>query len=176
MVNATQALADSFVVVWSRPERANGLLRRYVLLVDNVEVYRGLSRQAEVLGLQPFTQYELRVQVCSEDPCSAMINCATSAVASAVTAAGPPADQPLPTLTVRSATSIELVWSAPAKANGVITRYQVLRTEAVVYDGAAATFVDEGLDPNTRYSYRVRAFNAAGSTTSSLVGFRRARG
>lgn len=168
-VNSSQALSTSFLATWSPPARPNGILRRYVLTVDGSEVYRGLLRQTEVLDLSPFTTYALQLEVCSEDPCSGMLNCASSPVFMAQTGAGIPAGQPIPTLTVRSARAIEVSWQPPSQANGVISRYQVLRSDAVVYDGASRTYLDDNLAPNTRYAYRVRAFNSAGSTTSSLA-------
>ncbi len=66
--------------------------------------------------------------------------------------------------TVQSSSSIALTWRAVAGAES----YKVFRNSVEVKDGITGTsYVDTGLNPNTTYSYTVKAVNAIGDSEAS---------
>jgi len=79
----------------------------------------------------------------------------------------PPPSAPLPPTGLASpsqtSASIELTWSASENA----TSYDVYRSAVLVGNTALTRFTDTGLQPNTTYTYTVRAKNAAGVSNPS---------
>ena len=87
----------------------------------------------------------------------------------------PPAPRNL-TGVANSDGSVTLSWDAPG--DDTITGYQILRRDIVKQDSGvfttvantgttATTYTDRGAAPETRYAYRVRAVNAAGTSKRS---------
>ena len=67
-----------------------------------------------------------------------------------------------------TSTTVELAWRA-ATDNVGVAGYRVLRDGVTIDSTPSTVFVDMGLDPETRYTYAVVAFDAAGnSSTPSL--------
>ncbi|XP_029001116.1 usherin isoform X2 [Betta splendens] len=65
---------------------------------------------------------------------------------------------------------IRLQWQTPARPNGDITHYVVLRDGQERYRGDETTFIDVGgIRPFQGYSYRLRACNRAACTDSTQV-------
>ncbi|CAG5853774.1 unnamed protein product, partial [Menidia menidia] len=65
---------------------------------------------------------------------------------------------------------IQLQWQAPARPNGVITHYVILRDGRERYRGDENSFTDVGgIGPFQEYSYQLRACNRAGCTDSTKV-------
>ncbi|QYR23563.1 fibronectin type III domain-containing protein [Paenibacillus sp. sptzw28] len=70
-----------------------------------------------------------------------------------------------------NSSTINLNWAAAAKATG----YRVYRssdagsTFTKVYDGAAISYQDTGLTPNTVYNYKITAYNAYGESAAASV-------
>ena len=84
----------------------------------------------------------------------------------------PPAAPGIPTLTVASATAINLSWAASTDNVGV-TGYRVERcsgasctTFAQIGTPTTTSYSDTGLTASTSYSYRIRAADAAGNLSS----------
>lgn len=59
-----------------------------------------------------------------------------------------------------NSSAVELHWSQPLKANGLLSRYRLLRDGVVVFtgDGGKMSYTDTGLQPNTRF-YLSAIFN-----------------
>ena len=125
------------------------------------------------LSVQPNTRYVYRIRARDSvglSPVSASLNAETAAEPDDVPAA--------PTgLAVDSRThnSITLSWADPD--DSIIQSYQVLRrrgnfTLSVIVDdtgSSVATFTDPTVEPDTRYTYSIRARNALGLSAQSAV-------
>lgn len=153
---------------WSEPSSPNGVIQRYVLLVDGLRVHDAIGFQFEVTGLSPFMSYSFQLMVCTT-------TCGSSETVSAVTSEAAPQGQPAPTLDEASLRIISVNWSSPTTPNGIITRYEVERRLAtsslgfvLVFSGLALSFTDgdASLRPATSYDYRISAVNSVGRTTS----------
>jgi chitodextrinase len=64
--------------------------------------------------------------------------------------------------TPTSGTSVQLTWTA-ATDNVGVTGYRVYRGGALVGSTTALSYLDTGLQPQTPYTYEVRAYDAAGN-------------
>ena len=162
----------SIQVTWTAPEFPNGEVSLYILYMDGVAVFSGLGFEYSRTDLSPFTEYTFYYEV---------VNQAGSAGSTEVTARtdpAPPEGLLPPALTVLGATAIQVTWQPPSALNGELTQYRVRRrlfgnppTEFLQYfseDTSVFSFINSGLDPFTRYEYRVEVFNQAGSTLSEF--------
>jgi chitodextrinase/tRNA A-37 threonylcarbamoyl transferase component Bud32 len=66
-------------------------------------------------------------------------------------------------------TAINLSWYASTDNVGV-TGYQVFRDGWLIQPALGTSFVDDGLSPGTRYTYTVKAFDAAGKVSAASAG------
>ena len=123
-------------------------------------------------GLSAGTSYSYRVRAAD----AAGNLSAYSNVSSATTAAGsdstPPTAPSELVATANGTNGINLSWTASIDNVGV-TGYQLERCQGVgcgtfaqIATPAAVAFADAGLQPNTSYSYRVRATDAAGNLSA----------
>jgi hypothetical protein len=78
-------------------------------------------------------------------------------------------------LSVLSATSIQVNWTAPAQPNGAIVKYSLWtlnsNSQNVLvsdYQGTVFTATLSGLSPATQYSYAIQAFTALGGSLSDF--------
>ncbi|WP_293684651.1 fibronectin type III domain-containing protein, partial [Spirosoma sp. 48-14] len=141
-------------------ERATGSsTASYTKIADvgpNTQTYSDQS-------VQPNTQYCYRVRAVNDAGASGY----TDPSACAITPA-PPAGVPQNLKAVAtSTTQISLSWDAVAGASGYQLERSPNGTDGWQQIGpspaTATTFVDNGRTPNTRYYYRVRALNSAGT-------------
>ncbi len=170
--------SGSINATWVEPGRPNGVIQRYVLLLNEEIIFDGLGFSFEVMGLMPFTSYQFQLQVCTT-------TCGSSDLASVRTLEAPPEGQAPPTLSEGEGLVVSVMWRAPARPNGVITRYEVERRTVPsefssssssfefvrVFSGFALAFTDADsalLRPAMTYEYRVTSFNSVGSTTSNI--------
>ena len=172
----------SMRIFWDEPENPNGVITHYYLYKDGVQIYRGSTRQYNVLNLEPYTAYEFQLEACTAAGCS------RGNVHVIFSAEVDPQDQAPPRIGSKNATSIELKWKPPAKPNGIITDYELRRTVSpvqqrrkrsvpswsVIYSTSDTNktdyqYLDTGLKPYTRYSYIVRANNSGGYIDSDPV-------
>lgn len=79
-----------------------------------------------------------------------------------------PTTPPAPTATAKSASQIDVRWTA-AKDNVGVAGYRVLRNGVAVATATGASFSDSGLAPSTSYRYSVMAFDAAGNQSSASL-------
>ncbi|XP_071494817.1 LOW QUALITY PROTEIN: usherin-like [Diadema antillarum] len=171
-VNAPEALsktARSITVGWALPDRPNGLITSYTLLLDGVSVYTGLARNYTVTGLSVFNPYRLVVTACTQ------VGCTNSLAATITTSQLPPTSVDPPTLFPRGPRSIEVRWTAPIQPNGVLQRYVLYSSplsgvvgEAVFNTSDLFTdFVMNDLTPGTVYYIAVEACTGGGCTIST---------
>ena len=119
-------------------------------------------------GLAPGMTYHYRLQASNaigESPWSADV--------AGMTVPGSP-DAPMLTATATGRTSIRLTWTVPDDMGTPITGYELVTwdtntsdwsgTNLLTADATVTEFVHTGLDPGTKYIYRIRAAVAAGST------------
>lgn len=172
---------QSVILQWSEPAHPNGIINSYLIYEGgNINpVYQGLTREFEYRRLQPYTQYKVQLEACTNG------GCAKSTPQYFYTAEITPKNQPAPTMGQVNATHVVLRWSKPINANGKILQYEVLRKNngriskrdvssegQIVYSTTATDaeefeFTDSGLEPYTHYQYAVRASNSIGSTQSA---------
>ena len=160
---------NSIRAAWTAPVNPNGVIQRYILLVNGNEVFTGLDLQYEVQNLEPFTSYDFNLMACTT-------TCASSIVVSDITSEAPPLNQSPPMLVANTNTTVSVSWTAPNDPNGIITSYEVERrlsgmsTFLAPFNGLLMQFLDSGpiLRPATMYEYRVTARNGAGSVTSTV--------
>ena len=69
-----------------------------------------------------------------------------------------PTDPPTLSSPQKSPTTADLAWTAVDDAE----EYELQRDEVTIYTGPALTFQDDGLDPETQYTYRVRGTSSGG--------------
>ncbi|WP_275422805.1 carbohydrate binding domain-containing protein [Paenibacillus mucilaginosus] len=89
-----------------------------------------------------------------------------------ITSGPPPADSQAPSVpaglqsSAKTDTSVMLGWTASTD-NVKVTGYDVYRGGVKVGTTAGTTYTDSGLTANTAYSYTVKAFDAAGNTSTA---------
>jgi hypothetical protein len=86
---------------------------------------------------------------------------------SATTDTQAPTPPVLVSATARSGTQVDLVWTASSD-NIAVTRYEILRNNTLVgsVPASALTYTDSSLNPGSTYTYSVKAFDAAGNSSS----------
>ena len=167
--------ATSIRVTWSRPERPNGVVSRYVLYMNNIPAFTGIGFEHTATTLIPFTLYSFYFEVCNQ------AGCASSITVSMLTDQSIPQGITPPMLNVLSATAIQVSWQPPTMPNGIIATYEIRRrllnnplTESIQHRNGPSVlgFPNSGLSPFTAYEYRLRVFNGAGNAFSGWVSAR----
>ncbi|KAJ1157569.1 hypothetical protein NDU88_010275 [Pleurodeles waltl] len=167
----------ALLLKWMEPSKTNGVIKVYNVLSDDALEYSGLARQFLFRRLEPYTQYVLVLESCTE------AGCTRSRPQLVQTDESLPASQPPPTVESHDATIVELSWSSPESPNGKITQYEVIsrciqesalwdKEEEVLFseydiDSNKFMYRHEGLQPWTTYEYKIRVWNSAGFTDSS---------
>eukprot|EP00118_Oscarella_pearsei_P005184 m.23504 g.23504 ORF g.23504 m.23504 type:complete len:5054 (+) comp28492_c0_seq1:2267-17428(+) len=144
------------------PLKPNGVILKYNLYVNGnvTATLSGSTAKFNVTSLKPFTLYSFEVEPCTN------IDCTRSARATVRTLEAAPEEVLPPKLTILSATSVDVQWTAPATPNGIVLPYVLLRNGQLIYNGTDLSFTDKGLTPSTTYDYQVTATTGGGSTTS----------
>uniref|UniRef100_A0A8B9U5J2 Usherin n=1 Tax=Anas zonorhyncha TaxID=75864 RepID=A0A8B9U5J2_9AVES len=171
----------ALLLKWSEPSKPNGVIKTYNIFSDDNLEYSGLSRQFLFRRLEPYTMYTLVLEACNA------AGCTRSLPQPIRTDEAPPVSQMAPVIQAVNATNIELSWLEPINPNGKIIRYEVIHRctkenaagyratmedEKIVFteyntESNAFVYNDKGLQPWTRYEYKIRTWNAAGYTDSS---------
>ncbi|WP_432139869.1 MULTISPECIES: fibronectin type III domain-containing protein [unclassified Streptomyces] len=164
-VTAAAGSATSVHVMWNAV-RAGSPVAAYEVLLDGAKVrdVPGSAHMVDVVRLAPATTYVFTVRARDADgrlgPRSAGVR-ATTPAAVAGDRSAPTRPGPL-TGRVVGTTAVQLSWSAADDDRGVLS-YDVLQGGARIHTvggGQTATVVT-GLRPGTRYSFTVRARDAA---------------
>ena len=175
---------NAVILRWDPPLRPNGIITTYrVYEMSDAEnsIYRGVARVFEFRRLQPYTEYVVKLEACTA------VGCTLGNEQTFTTAEIAPSAQPIPMMGAVTSDSVVLRWTAPLNANGKITAYEVYRRSTplrrkrqtadsgppgeVVYrtldtDAESYEYTDLGLEPYTRYGYKIRASNSQGFTDS----------
>uniref|UniRef100_A0ABM5FBM8 Usherin n=1 Tax=Pogona vitticeps TaxID=103695 RepID=A0ABM5FBM8_9SAUR len=175
--NVTTIDAYSIFVAWDIPGsfKTNTPLKYNILLnagsTSPLVKPVGQPNFALLDGLEPYTEYEIRIQACQD------VGCGVGERAYAVTDEAPPQMLAPPVIEATGSASIQVKWAPPKKPNGIIKEYFIYRRlvgtqeELLVFiwSEGALEFIDatDVLHPFTEYEYRVRAQNSKGSVDSS---------
>lgn len=164
-----QRTGSTLLLTWTPPLTPNGVVLRYMISLDGEVVYSDLPLVYTATSLEPFTSYNLQLSSCTS------AGCASGSIQSATTAEVPPTDQGIPSLSIIESGNVGVRWSPPARPNGIIVRYAVLRR--VTSDTTAAAVVvfstnntlgraytDTDVRPAQSYDYSIRTANSAGET------------
>ena len=140
--------SDSIPVAWTAVDHAD----EYEVQVDNVTVDTVAGTSLNITGLDPETQYDIRVRginPASDGPWSNVLTETT--LQANVTAA--------PTLSLDgtpTTTSIPIQWTSVAHAD----QYEI-EIDEILHDTVSGTSANlTGLDPDTQYDIRVRGINS----------------
>ena len=169
----------SVILRWSIPERQNGIISNYLVFEEGNfnAIYQGLNREFEYRRLEPFTDYKVMLEACTDG------GCARSPVQTITTSEVTPQNQPSPSIGNVNATHVVINWKQPLNPNGNIKLFEVLRRikerltkrqvglSKMIYSTTDAeqdafTFTDSNLEPYTTYEYSIRATNSRGSIES----------
>jgi usherin len=110
----------SFVVAFDPPGRANGIIIKYIVQVNEQSVSEGTDLQRTITNLEPYTDYSLRVVACT------VAGCSPSQAISSKTGTGQPGKVEEPTFGEVTANSIEVNWQPPSKPSGEIKRFETV--------------------------------------------------
>lgn len=152
--------ATAVEVSWTSPAQPNGRITLYRVLLNNTEVYSGLSTSHQVTGLRPYVVCEFVVSACTS------VGCTASQPTTSRTDEAPPTGLAPATLRVTGTRSVEVSWQPPARPNGLITAYELRRNGSLVQLTTESWYIDYDCQPGTTYSYRVTAYNSRGSVDS----------
>ena len=172
----------SMRIFWDEPRNPNGVITHYYLYQDGVQIYRGAPREYRVSRLVPYTAYEFQLEACTP------AGCTRGSSQIIFSAEVNPQGQAPPLVAFKNATAVQLSWKPPVVPNGVIIRFEILRTatpvqqrrkravtpSSVIYSTNDTNktdyqYTDTELKPYTHYSFAVRAVNNGGSTNSDPV-------
>lgn len=162
----------SIQISWSPPEFPNGDISLYILYMDDIAVFSGIGFEYSRNDLTPYTEYTFYYEVRNQ------AGPAGSTAVTRRTDASRPEGLTPPVLTVLGSTAIRVMWQPPSAPNGVISEYRVRRRlldnppsefiHFVTQDTSTLAFQNSGLEPFTRYEYRVEAINQVDSTLSDF--------
>uniref|UniRef100_A0A8C1J3X3 Usherin n=1 Tax=Cyprinus carpio TaxID=7962 RepID=A0A8C1J3X3_CYPCA len=153
-------------ITWVVPAKPNGIIREYRINQSTIGVIHTHTEGEmayNVTGLEPHTNYSFIVVACTAAGCGA------SQPSMGRTLEDAPADVwTVPRHIQLNSSAVELHWSQPLKPNGLLSQYRLLRDGVVVFtgDGGEMSYIDTGLQPNTRYVYELEANTGGGSSLS----------
>ena len=167
---------DSITLSWTAPNSGGSDITGYQLRVWDGSKWMPLASPAAGAtsymhdDLEPGTRYYYTLAAMNSMGLGPW-----SVAASAMVAAGTP-EAPVLTAVATGATSIQLTWTVPESNGSTITDYNLVMwdsssnawetTDQLGTDATTVTqFVDTGLEPGTKYYYRVQAM--AGTTEGS---------
>ena len=172
--------ATAVQLTWKPPVVPNGVVIRYELhrtvtpvqnrrkravtpssLIYSTNDTNQTDYQYTDTGLKPYTRYSYSVRAVNNGGST------DSDPVSVITNQAPPTSMDAPRVTTVDAYSLNVSWAKPLESNGVILYYIVFRSGSVRHKKNELSFLDQGLDPYTVYSYTVEACTGGGCTESS---------
>jgi chitodextrinase len=158
----TAATATSVSLSWTGSTDNVGVTG-YKIYRGGTQVGTSATTSFTNTGLAPSNNYSFTV---AANDAAGNTSAQSTALAAATTPdTTAPATPAAPTMTTRTLTSITLGWAASTDNVGV-TGYKIYRGGTQVGTSATTSYTDNGLTPNTSYSYTVAANDAAGNTST----------
>ena len=173
---------------WKPPVIPNGVIVRYELhrevtpaqkrrrravtpstLIYSTNDTNKTDYQYTDTGLKPYTRYSYTVRVVNNGGST------DSDPVPVTTDQAPPTSMEAPRVTLVDAYSLNVSWTKPLEPNGLIQYYIVFRNDSIKHKKNDLSFLDQGLDPYTVYSYTVEACTGGGCTGSSPSSLRTAQ-
>ncbi|MGH0160152.1 UNVERIFIED_CONTAM: hypothetical protein FKN15_047159, partial [Acipenser sinensis] len=164
--------SESVEVTWEKPTYPNGEVKSYELRRDGDLIYAGLETRYHDFTLMPSIEYAYTVTANNSK------GSITSPIATARTNPSAPSGVAPPKLQPSSLSGIFVMWDPPARSNGEITNYTLLRrdpVEAIIitiifpsYHPSyfSRTYTLSGLKPYYRYEVRIEACTVLGCASS----------
>ncbi|XP_044201958.1 usherin [Thunnus albacares] len=157
---------------WSGPRQPNGLISHYRLVYKKHQqdptlnstavtalTVEGSVLEATVYGLEPYSEYSLRVEAVNE------AGSVSSQWAGTRTLEASPAGLANFTVEQREqGRSLLLSWDQPSVPNGVITMYNLYSEGNLEFSGLSRNFLFRRLEPWTTYTLILEACTSAGCT------------
>ncbi|CAH2254292.1 usherin [Pelobates cultripes] len=175
--NITTLGPHTIYVAWNVPGVYNSSipLKFYVLLnagsTDSEVHPAGEENFILVENLNPYTQYNIRIQACQNGGCGAGFPM------SVLTEEAAPEEFDPPLVSVAGPKLIQVAWKIPKKANGVIVKYVIYRRcvgqheilPIFIWTEGPLVYMSSSNDllPYTQYEYCITAQNSKGSVKSS---------
>ncbi|XP_053172998.1 usherin [Scomber japonicus] len=164
--------AYSVHLKWSRPRHPNGLISHYKLVYKKHQqdptlnstaltalTLEGSVLEATVYGLEPLSDYSLRVEAVNE------AGSVSSPWTGTKTLEASPAGLANFTVEQREqGRSLLLSWDQPNVPNGVITMYNLYSEGNLEFSGLSRNFLFRRLEPWTTYTLTLEACTSAGCT------------
>ena len=160
--SVSEVKKDSALLRWPSTERKEGssAAPRYTVSAGSKTLYTGPLTSFKVdytaFDLAIGTTHQVGVQACIENGCSDEYACVSSPEIAWEIAA--PAHMQAPHAFVLSDGTIEVQWKSPAgrTAKEAVT-YTLFEGDDEVVSGTAVSYLHQGLESDTKYTYRVRA-------------------
>ena len=171
----------------SPPQRPNGILTNYNLLVNGTRIQGSLALNQNINDLKPYSYYEVAVEACTE------VGCNVGPPGYVTTKPALPIDQPKPSIIEVSNSETRLSWDPPLEPNGLVKKYDVIVREScpvarqpimpscqtptdddsflATTSGIGRSAVVGDLTPYTTYDVRIDVFNDEGKTGSDWLTF-----
>ncbi|XP_056424309.1 usherin isoform X1 [Hyla sarda] len=165
-----ESLPFSLYLNWSPPRNPNGIITRYILYMDGVQVHTGKETGYIVTGLAAFTAHWFLLSACT------VSGCTNSSRVTMTTAQLPPKYVAPPVLRVLDSTRIHVRWKEPEIMNGILECYMLYISEnmgslwTTIYN-STELFLDhtiQGLTPGTKYFIKLSACSGGGCTESGI--------
>lgn len=115
--------AYSLGIFWVAPRVPNGDITNYTIIVNDqkMDTVKGDVTYHHQHGLLPYTNYLIKIQVCTQ------YTCILSGSSTQRTNPAAPTNLSPPVVTALSPSSINIAWSPPLNKNGIMTGYQLYR-------------------------------------------------
>ncbi|XP_048258912.1 usherin-like [Haliotis rufescens] len=154
-------------LTWDTPGKPNGVISRYILKRDGIELYRGLDmKYTDNNSVLPYKTYSYILSACTQ------AGCTDSNVVQVATAQAAPEDVLPPTMIVEGPTVLRIQWQPPGKPNGVVTMYRVIFPDLDRGYNQSVSDRDltvTNLTPYTAYTAVLEVCSQAGCTQSQNV-------
>ncbi|XP_041646715.1 usherin [Cheilinus undulatus] len=173
--NVTATGAYSAHLKWREPEQPNGLISLYRLVYKKqqqdptlnssaviVLTVEGSVLEATIYGLEPYSQYSLRVEAVNE------AGGVSSPWVGIRTLEASPAGLANFTVEQREqGRALLLSWDQPVAPNGIITMYNLYSESNLEFSGLSRNFLFRRLEPWTMYTLTIEACTSAGCTRTT---------
>jgi chitodextrinase len=146
-------LFNGATLSWAKVTHATS----YEVQRDGVKIYEGTSTSFEDKNMKVNTPYIYTFIAKNPVGSSTAVNIATKTLGVS--------DAPTGLKATPSTNKVSLSWNASTNA----TSYRVERDGVKVYEGTKLSFTDENVNPNTNYTYTVKAVNPAGVSSAASV-------